>query len=114
MNGLVSTPSVRPRARTESKGLAAQQRRLVGGMFAAIALVTALAWWDARNEAAAALSDFGAEQSVVAASLAGVLRARLEGLSRDAGDIGVAADVGTVVRDLADRVRNIEHAGELV
>jgi hypothetical protein len=113
MNGVVSTRSVRPRAGTVNKGLAAQQRRLVGGMCAAIALVTAMAWWDARNEATAALSDFGAEQSVVAASLAGILRTRLEARARDAVD-GGAPDVGTVVRDLADRVRSIGHTGELV
>jgi signal transduction histidine kinase len=56
-------------------------------MCAALAIVTALAWWDARSEDAAALSDFGTEQSVVAASVAGVLRARLAAVARDAARV---------------------------
>jgi signal transduction histidine kinase len=95
------------------QGLRAQQWRLVGGMCAAIALVTAVAWWDARNESAAALSDFGAEQSAIAASLAGVLRARFEPVAQDAVDARVA-DLASVARDLADRARDVEHAGALV
>ncbi len=53
-------------------------------MFFAIALVTGLAWWDEQREADAALRDLETEQSVLAASLAGSLRAHLATLQRDA------------------------------
>ncbi len=53
-------------------------------MLAAIAVVTGLAWWDEQREADAALRDLENEQSVLATSLAGTLRANLGILERDA------------------------------
>jgi signal transduction histidine kinase len=57
-------------------------------MFIAIAMVTGLAWWDEQREAEAALRDLEMEQSILAASLAGSLRAHLTTLLRDAVLVG--------------------------
>jgi signal transduction histidine kinase len=65
-----------------------RRRLLVLWMLAAIAAVTGLAWWDEQREAASALSDLEAEQTVVASSLAGSLRAHLATVQRDALLIG--------------------------
>ncbi len=104
-SGLTSHPTDEVAART-----ARQARRwpLVMWMSIAIGVVTALAWWDARGESAAALDDLGTEQAVIAASLAGSLRAHLA--ARAGGD-GVSAGE---IPDLIDRARNVERAGELV
>src|ERR1700722_6736334 len=71
-------PVPRPRRRTT----------LVAWMLAAIALVTALAWWDERREAEAALHDLETEQSTLATSLASSLRAHLASVESDATLIG--------------------------
>jgi signal transduction histidine kinase len=78
---------------------------LVGGMLAAIALVTSLAWWDAQRESEAALRDAGTEQTVLATSLAANLRARL---AREPGDGRTAA------ADAMVAARSIERPAELV
>jgi signal transduction histidine kinase len=57
-------------------------------MLFAIALVTGLAWWDEQREAGAALRDLESEQSVLAWSIAGTLRARLTSLEREAVLVG--------------------------
>jgi two-component system, NtrC family, sensor kinase len=57
-------------------------------MLLAIALVTGLAWWDEQREAEAALRDLESEQSVLAWSIAGTLRARLTSLEREAVLVG--------------------------
>jgi signal transduction histidine kinase len=57
---------------------------LVALMVAAIAAVTGLAWWDDQREADAALRDLETQQTVVASSLAGSLRAHLGTVERDA------------------------------
>jgi signal transduction histidine kinase len=57
-------------------------------MLVAIAVVTGLAWWDEQREAEAALHDLETEQSILAASLAGSLRAHLTTLERDAVLVG--------------------------
>lgn len=57
---------------------------LVVWMVLAIALVTGLAWWDEQREADAALLDLESEQSLLAASVAGTLRARLATIVREA------------------------------
>lgn len=49
-------------------------------MVLAIALVTSLAWWDEQREAEAALQDLQSEQSILAWSVAGTLRAQLNAL----------------------------------
>jgi two-component system, NtrC family, sensor kinase len=53
-------------------------------MLAAIAMVTGLAWWDEQREANAALEDLQTEQSILASSLAGGVRAHLATIERDA------------------------------
>jgi len=57
-------------------------------MLIAIAGVTGLAWWDEQREAEASLHDLESEQSVLAWSAAGTLRARLESIERDAILVG--------------------------
>jgi two-component system, NtrC family, sensor kinase len=64
--------------------VAARRWPLVASMFLAIALVTGLAWWDEQREAEAALLDLETEQSILAASVAGSLRAHLATVTRDA------------------------------
>ncbi|HEX4446862.1 MAG TPA: HAMP domain-containing sensor histidine kinase [Polyangiaceae bacterium] len=64
---------------------------LASWMVLAIAVVTGLAWWDEQREADAALRDLETEQTVVAASFAATLRARLAGVECDARLHGVAA-----------------------
>jgi two-component system NtrC family sensor kinase len=56
---------------------------LVASMLVAIAVVTGLAWWDEQREADSALQDLETEQSILAASLAGNLRAHLTMMRRD-------------------------------
>jgi len=53
-------------------------------MLVAIAGVTALAWWDEQREAEAALQDLENDQSALAWSVAGTLRAVLASIERDA------------------------------
>jgi signal transduction histidine kinase len=53
-------------------------------MLAAVALVAALAFWDARRESAAALDDFADEQATLAGSVASELGTRLVAVRRDA------------------------------
>ena len=77
-------PVPRPRRRTT----------LVAWMLAAIALVTALAWWDERREAEAALHDLETEQSTLATSLASSLRAHLASVESDATLIGEHGPAG--------------------
>jgi two-component system NtrC family sensor kinase len=85
-------------ARGQGKSaLGAQRRSLAAWMVVAIAIVTALAWWDERREADAALQDLEAEQTVVASSLAASLRAHLVAVERDAqlaGEAGEAVERG--------------------
>jgi signal transduction histidine kinase len=57
-------------------------------MLIAIAVVTTLAWWDEQREADAALEDLQSEQSVLAWSVAGTLRARLTAIAREAVLVG--------------------------
>jgi two-component system NtrC family sensor kinase len=64
---------------------------LAAWMVLAIAIVTGLAWWDEQREAAAALRDLETEQTIVAASFAATLRARLAGVECDARLHGPAA-----------------------
>ena len=52
------------------------------------ASVTGLAWWDEEREAEAALHDLESEQSILAWSLAGSLRAHLTTIERDAVLVG--------------------------
>jgi signal transduction histidine kinase len=72
-------------------------------MLIAIAVITSLAWWDERREADAALHDLETEQSILATSLAGSLRAHLTRLERDAT---LAGEHGPAV--LGDRYSPIE------
>jgi two-component system, NtrC family, sensor kinase len=67
-------------------------------MLAAIAVVTALAWWDEQREASAALGDLESEQSVLAASLGADLRAHLAARHAD----GRVFDAGVTPADLLD------------
>lgn len=76
------SPSMPPPPR--GRGRAA----LVAWMFAAIAVVTGLAWWDEQREAEAALHDLETEQSILAASLASSLHAHLTAIERDAVLVG--------------------------
>jgi two-component system, NtrC family, sensor kinase len=64
------------------------QKALLISMIAAIAVVAGLAWWDERREAGSALLDLEAEQTTLASSLAGGLRAELATVERDAVLIG--------------------------
>ena len=52
-------------------------------MLVAIAVVTGLSWWDEQREADSALRDLETEQSILAASLAGSLRAHLTASAQD-------------------------------
>jgi two-component system NtrC family sensor kinase len=61
---------------------------LIVWMLVAIGVVTGLAWWDEQREADAALRDLESEQSVVAWSAAGTLRAHLTSVERDAILVG--------------------------
>jgi two-component system, NtrC family, sensor kinase len=74
-------------------GAVGERASLAAWMLVAIAIVTALAWWDEQREADDALGDLQAEQTVVASSLAASLRAHLLAVERDAelaGEQGVA------------------------
>jgi signal transduction histidine kinase len=90
-------------------GPAPRQWLLAASMLAAIAIVTGLAWMDENREDAAALGDLEAEQSVVAASLAGTLRSRLAFLEHD----GRSAELGVKPVELLDGSQSIERAGDL-
>jgi two-component system, NtrC family, sensor kinase len=59
-------------------------------MLAAIVMVTGLAWWDEQREANAALRDLQAEQSILASSLAGGVRAELARVAPDTRLLGAA------------------------
>jgi signal transduction histidine kinase len=76
-------------------------------MLAAMALVTALAWWDEQREADAALVDLQSEQSVLASSLSDDLREHLTAAA-DAGRTDVDPS------DLVDTEHHIARPGELV
>src|SRR5271156_1152576 len=91
-------PSARPSA--QSAAVAASHGRwlILASMLAAIAVVTALAWWDEQREADAALEDLESEQSVLASSVASDLRAHL--IARHAD--GHVLDVGVTPADLLD------------
>jgi two-component system, NtrC family, sensor kinase len=73
---------------------------LVALMVTAIAAVTGLAWWDDQREADAALRDLETQQTVVASSLAGSLRAHLGAVEHDAVRIAErgAADLNQIYR----------------
>jgi two-component system NtrC family sensor kinase len=89
----VIEPHGLPGAQVPRRGALAQRRSLAAWMFVAIAVVTALAWWDEQREADAALRDLETEQTLVATSLAASLRAHLVAVERDAelaGEQGVA------------------------
>ncbi|HLK37478.1 MAG TPA: HAMP domain-containing sensor histidine kinase [Polyangiaceae bacterium] len=75
-------------------------------MSAAIAVVTALAWWDAQREDRAALDDLGQEQSVLASILARVLAAKLPGTT----EATAASRAATLFESAAD----VERPGELL
>jgi two-component system NtrC family sensor kinase len=79
-------------------------------MLFAIALVTGLAWWDEQREAQAALLDLESEQSLLAWSAAGTLRAHLTSIGRDAE--GRFLDVGLRAADLIDRDQRLARPGE--
>ena len=57
-------------------------------MLVAIAAVTGLAWWDDQREAGAALRDLQSEQSILASSIAGTLRAHLAAIEGEGVLIG--------------------------
>jgi two-component system, NtrC family, sensor kinase len=61
---------------------------LVAWMLAAIAIVTGLAWCDEQREAEDALHDLESEQSTLAWSVAGTLRAHLTSIEREAVLVG--------------------------
>jgi signal transduction histidine kinase len=72
-------------------------------MLVAIAVVTGIAWWDEQREADSALRDLETEQSILAASLAGSLRAHLTTTGRDVRP-----------EDLFERDPRLVRPGELV
>ncbi len=82
-------------------------------MFAAIVMVTGLAWRDERREANAALSDRQSQQSILASSLADGLRAHLTTVERDArliassGSTGLDANYDPVVVRSASEPRAV-------
>jgi signal transduction histidine kinase len=78
-------------------------------MLVAIGAVTGLAWWDDQREANAALADLASEQSVVAASLASTLRARLALAERGS----VPLDPAAAPADLIEPARGLG-PGELM
>ncbi|HTQ41721.1 MAG TPA: HAMP domain-containing sensor histidine kinase [Polyangiaceae bacterium] len=86
---------------------ALQRWPLVWWMLAAMALVTALAWWDEQREADAALLDLQSEQSVLAISLAEDLREHLTAAA-DAGRTDVDPS------DLVDTEDRVARPGELL
>jgi two-component system NtrC family sensor kinase len=94
----VVEPSTLPR------GAARKPWLLVLGMLGAIALVTALAWWDEEREGEAALNDLGTEQGALASSLAAGLKAYLADGERDPSHLAGALLTGAPP---------IEHHGEL-
>jgi hypothetical protein len=57
---------------------------IIAAMVFTLGAVSALALWDSRREAAAALEDFGDSQGLLAQSVAGQLGARLASVERDA------------------------------
>ncbi|MGD0527588.1 MAG: ATP-binding protein [Polyangiaceae bacterium] len=67
-------------------------------MLVAIAVVTGIAWWDEQREADSALLDLETEQSILAASLAGNLRAHLTAIERDAVLVGEHGTGGVLNR----------------
>jgi two-component system, NtrC family, sensor kinase len=86
-----------PRMRGSYKVWAKRPWPLAAWMLVAIAIVTGLAWWDERREAAAALHELGTEQSIIASSYANSLQAYLAAVVRDAvliGEHGPAAPWG--------------------
>ncbi len=97
---------------------------LVLSMGAAIAVVAGLAWWDELREAQAALLDIEIEQSTLAASLAGTLRARLdmleraprpdEGRAASSDEAPDATGLGVAPLDLLGASARIERPGELM
>ena len=90
------------------------RRALPAAMLLAVTLVAALAYWDERREAQAALEDFAAEQSTFASSLAAGLSAHLAALtSVDGRQPGAPpGDRADVERSLAHAVRRMERPGE--
>ncbi len=76
---------------------------LVACMVAAVAAVTALAWWDDQREAGAALRDLEGQQSVVASILAASLDAHLATVARDAALFAAGGSPGGVYRPLVVR-----------
>ena len=81
-------------------------------MMLAIAAVTALAYWDARRESAAALDDFGREQSTLADALAAALGERIASVDPSAAHTSRdAAAAGGL--DVLSAVRSVERAGEV-
>jgi signal transduction histidine kinase len=76
---------------------------IVAWMLLAMALVTALAYWDEQRESKAALDDFTQEQVTLAESVAASLMEKLTGESKDALQAAPA--------DLVAAIRAIEHRG---
>jgi two-component system, NtrC family, sensor kinase len=94
----------RLRARAPGSGLASVQTLPLGILMAcAIAVVAALAYWDAQRESAAALEDFGLEQATLARSVAAALSTRVAALK----DVALR----TQPAELLSEVRALEAPG---
>lgn len=88
-----SPASSLPRPRS-AEGSPRPATPLAGLMLLAIALVTALAFWDEQRESAAALDDFADEQGTLAGSIASELASRLAAMRRDALFIAESLEAG--------------------
>ena len=104
----------RPLERTSASSAATLPRRwpLIAWMLAAIAVVTGVAWLDEQREAESALRDLEMEQSTLAVSLAGVVRAHLASLDDAAQKPalrGASIDASAWLRE----ARGVEQAGKL-
>ena len=70
--------------RQHSQHTVARSTAVLGTMLVAIVAVIALAFWDDQRESAAALEDFGAEQSAVAAAAAAALLTQFAAIEQQA------------------------------
>lgn len=98
-----------------ARGAPVRTRSILAGMLVAIALVTALAFWDEERESKAALDDFAAEQCTLAVSVAAAIREKLASsdLAHPVRPEAVLAVATPIARPGAVRVLLSAPGGEL-
>jgi signal transduction histidine kinase len=87
-----------------SPGVSVRTSPIVAWMFAAMAVVIALAYWDEQRESNAALQEFAQEQATLAESLAASLGERLATLRPEAA-------MSSAPADLLAAIGTVEHQG---